>query len=77
MSGEDSLMNKDAKKYEENFEVRLAEGRSGRDPEAPDWEVWEVKGESEEVACDNLTEAEARNMAAMWSRKRDEAENES
>ena len=76
MSGDDNRMNKEAKKYEEIFEVRLADGRSGRDPLAPDWEVWEVKGESEEVTCDNLTEAEARNMAAMWSRKRDEAENE-
>ena len=70
-------MDKEGKKYEEIFEVRLAEGRSGSDPQAPDWEVWEVKGETEEVACDNLTEIEANNMAAMWSRKRDEAENES
>ena len=70
-------MDNQVKKYEEIFEVRLAEGRSGSDPQAPDWEVWEVKGETEEVACDNLTEIEANNMAAMWSRKRDEAEDES
>ncbi len=70
-------MSNQIKKYEEIFEVRLSEGRSGHDPEAPDWEVWEVKGESAEVACDNLTQTEATNMAAMWSRKRDEAENES
>ena len=69
-------MSGEAKKYEELFEVRLAEGRKGDDPNAPDWEVWEVKGESEEIACDNLTEDEAQNMAAMWSRKRDEAEAE-
>jgi len=69
-------MEMDARKYTELFEVRLAEGRSGLDPNAPDWEVWEVKGDSAEVACDNLTEAEARNMADMWSRKRDEAEAE-
>lgn len=66
-------MSGEAKKYEELFEVRLAEGRKGDDPNAPDWEV---KGESEEIACDNLTEDEAKNMAAMWSRKRDEAEAE-
>lgn len=70
-------MSNQTKKYEEIFEVRLSEGRSGENPEAPDWEVWEVKGESEEVACDNLTKAEATNMAEMWSRKRDEAEDES
>jgi hypothetical protein len=70
-------MSNQTKKYEEIFEVRLAEGRSGSDTDAPDWEVWEIKGDSEEVACDNLTQAEAANMAAMWSRKRDEAESES
>ena len=42
----------------------------------PDWEVLEVRGDSTEVSCDNLTEAEARQMADMWSRKRDEAEAE-
>ncbi|HEX8139285.1 MAG TPA: hypothetical protein VF544_17110 [Pyrinomonadaceae bacterium] len=64
----------DNKKYSETFEVRLSEGRLGQDPEAPDWEVREVRREEEEVACDNLTRAEAEAMAAMWSRKRDEAE---
>jgi hypothetical protein len=70
-------MSNQIKKYEEIFEVRLSEGRSGSDPDAPDWEVWEVKGDGEEIACDNLTKAEAAHMAEMWSRKRDEAENES
>lgn len=69
-------MSNQAKKYEEIFEVRLSEGRSGSDPEAADWEVWEIKGGSEEIACDNLTKAEAASMAEMWSRKRDEAEGE-
>jgi hypothetical protein len=64
----------DNKKYSETFEVRLSEGRVGQDPDAPDWEVREVRGDEEEVACDNLTRAEAEAMAAMWSRKRDEAE---
>lgn len=67
----------DNKKYSETFEVRLTEGRVGQDSDAPDWEVREVRGEEEEVACDHLTRAEAEAMAAMWSRKRDEAEAES
>ena len=58
---------------DEVFEVRLSPGRTGLDRSAPDWEVWELKEGSEEVACDNLTKDEAENMAAMWSRKRDEA----
>ena len=70
-------MGDEAKKYTESFEVRVTPGREGLDPEAPDWEVLEVKADSAEVACDNLTEAEAKHMADMWSRKRDEAEAES
>ena len=67
-------MGDEARKYTETFEVRVTRGREGSDPEAPDWEVVEVKGGSAEVAGDNLTEAEAKHMAEMWSRKRDEAE---
>ncbi len=63
------------KKFNETFEVRVSQGRDGVDPDAPDWEVLEVRDGSEEVACDNLTKAEAQQMADMWSRKRDEAEN--
>ena len=69
-------MAEEAKKYTETFEVRLTQGRDGSDPEAPDWEVVEVKDGVAEVACDNMTEAEAKHMADMWSRKRDEAEAE-
>lgn len=69
-------MNDEQRKYTEKFEVRLTPGRAGLDPEAPDWEVLEVKDGESEVACDNLTETEARQMADMWSRKRDEAEAE-
>ena len=64
------------KKYTETFEVRLTQGRDGSDPEAPDWEVVEIKEGIAEVACDNMTQAEAQHMADMWSRKRDEAEAE-
>jgi hypothetical protein len=69
-------MDDKTKKYSETFEVRLTPGRTGLDPDSSDWEVWEVKGDEAEVACDNLTRAEADHMAAMWSRKRDEAEAE-
>jgi hypothetical protein len=69
-------MDGETKKYNEVFEVRLKQGCSGTDLDVPDWEVWEVKGEDAELACDNLTEAEAEAMMTMWSRKRDEAEAE-
>ncbi len=69
-------MEENIKKYAEIFEARLTPGRSGLEPDAPDWEVVEIKGGQTEVACDNLTEAEAQHMAEMWSRKRDEAEAE-
>ena len=70
-------MENGTKKYTETFEVRVTPGRAGTDTEAPDWEVVEIKEGSAEVACDNLTWAEANQMADMWSRKRDEAEAES
>ena len=69
-------MSDSTKKFDETFEVRLTPGRAGLDPNAPDWELWEVKGDQTETACDNLTLAEANELAAMWSRKRDEAEAE-
>ena len=56
------------------YDADASIGIDEHDPDAPDWEVVEVKGGSAEVACDNLTEAEAKHMAEMWSRKRDEAE---
>jgi hypothetical protein len=69
-------MGEEARKYTETFEVRVTQGCEGSDPDAPDREVVEVKDGSAEVACDNLTEAEAKHRADMWSRKRDEAEAE-
>jgi hypothetical protein len=69
-------MENGTKKYTETFEVRVTPGRAGTDREAPDWEVVEVKEGTSEVACDNLTFAEANQMAEMWTRKRDEAEAE-
>jgi hypothetical protein len=56
-------MDEKPEKYEEIFEARLTAGRAGLDANDPDWEVVEFKGEQAEVACDNLTQAEAQHMA--------------
>ena len=61
-----------------SYEIRVKPGRSGTDPEAPDWEVLELEdGEVKNNAdiYDNLTQAEAHQIAGMWRRKKDEAEN--
>ncbi|HSE20409.1 MAG TPA: hypothetical protein VLB68_02095 [Pyrinomonadaceae bacterium] len=60
-----------------SYEIRIKPGRSGTDPEAPDWEVLELEdGEIKTTAdiYDNLTLAEANQIAGMWSRKKEEAE---
>ena len=62
-----------------SFEVRVSHGKKGDDPNEPDWEVaetedGEVKNSSD--IYDNLTLAEAEQMAAMWTRKKDEAESD-
>jgi hypothetical protein len=60
-----------------SYEVRVKPGRAGTDPEAPDWEVLELEnGEVKSNAdiYDNLTEAEAHQIAGMWRRKKEEAE---
>ena len=59
------------------FEIRVSEGKTGIDPEAPDWEVAEledgvVKDNSD--IYDNLTFAEAQQIAGMWTKKKEEAE---
>jgi hypothetical protein len=59
------------------FEVRVTPGCAGVDPNAPDWEVLELEDgvvRNDASVFDNLTQAEAEDMAAMWSKKRDEAE---
>jgi hypothetical protein len=61
-----------------SYEVRVKPGRAGTDPEAPDWEVLELEdGEVKNNAdiYDNLTQAEANQIAGMWRRKKEEAEN--
>ena len=62
-----------------SYEVRVTPGRAGNDPSAPDWQVCELEdGEIQDSAdiYDNLTLAEANGLAAMWTRKKEEAEAE-
>lgn len=57
--------------------IRVKPGRAGANPNAPDWEVVELRDgviETDADVFDNLTLAEAENMAGMWTRKKDEAE---
>lgn len=62
-----------------SYEIRIKPGRTGTDPYAPDWEVLELEdGEIKTTAdiYDNLTLAEANQIAGMWSRKKEEADAE-
>jgi hypothetical protein len=59
------------------YEIRVTAGRDGHDPNAPDWEVCELEDglvKNNADVYDNLTLAEATEMAAMWTKKKDEAE---
>jgi hypothetical protein len=65
------------KKANLSFEVRITPGRQGLDPHAPDWEVRELLDgvvNSDAEIYDNLTKSEAEELAAMWTRKKEEAE---
>ena len=60
-----------------SYEIRVKPGRAGTDPEAPDWEVLELEdGEVKNTAdiYDNMTLAEANQIAGMWRKKKEEAE---
>ena len=60
-----------------SYQIRVKPGRAGTDPNAPDWEVLELEdGEVKNNAdiYDNLTEAEAHQIAGMWTRKKEEAQ---
>ena len=62
-----------------SYEVRLTPGRTGTDPNAPDWKVCELEnGEIQDSAdiYDILTLDEANDLASMWTRKKEEAEAE-
>ena len=67
----------DEKGPEISYEIRVKPGRAGTDPNAPDWEVREL----EDGVCknnadiyDNMTMAEANQIAGMWRSKKEEAE---
>jgi hypothetical protein len=63
-----------------SYEVRVSQGREGTDPNAPDWEVCELEdGVVKDNAdiYDNMTLAEAKQIAEMWTKKKEEAEAES
>jgi len=63
-----------------SYLVRVKPGRQGSDPNEPDWEVLELEdGEVKNTSdiYDNLTFAEANQIAGMWRRKKEEAESES
>jgi len=59
------------------FEIRVSEGRDGANPESPDWEVAELENgrvvDNSDI-YDNLTYAEAQQIAGMWTKKKEEAE---
>ena len=60
-----------------SYEVRVKPGRAGSDPEAPDWEVLELEDgviKNNADIYDNMTLAEANQIAGMWTRKKEEAE---
>ena len=60
-----------------SYQIRVKPGRAGIDPNAPDWEVLELEdGEVKNNAdiYDNLTQAEAHQIAGMWTKKKEEAE---
>jgi hypothetical protein len=72
-------MNDQQQAPEISYEVRVKPGRTGTDPEAPDWEVVELEdGQIKNSAdiYDNMTQAEANEIAGMWRRKKEEAESE-
>ena len=60
-----------------SYEIRVSAGKAGTDLEAPDWEVAELENgvvkDSADI-YDNLTLAEAHQIAGMWTKKREEAE---
>jgi ketosteroid isomerase-like protein len=60
-----------------SYEIRVKPGRTGTDPNQPDWEVCELEdGQIADSAdiYDNLTLAEAHQIAGMWQKKKDDAE---
>lgn len=70
-------MDNEANAIEISYEVRVKPGRTGSDPEAPDWEVLELEDgliKNNADIYDNLSYAEAQQICGMWTKKKDEAE---
>ena len=70
-------MENENKGAEISYEVRVKPGRAGTDPEAPDWEVCELEDgviKNNADIYDNMTLAEANQIAGMWRSKKEEAE---
>jgi hypothetical protein len=60
-----------------SYDVRVKPGRAGTDPNAPDWEVLELEDgvvKNNADIYDNMTLAEANQIAGMWRKKKEEAE---
>jgi hypothetical protein len=72
-------MDDQEKKTDVSYQVRVTPGRAGSDPNAPDWEVLELEDGVVQDNADiynNLTLAEANQIAGMWTKKKEEAEAE-
>ena len=70
-------MDDDKKAPEISYLIRVKPGRAGTDPSAPDWEVCELEDgviKNNADIYDNMTEAEAQQIAGMWRKKKEEAE---
>ena len=60
-----------------SYEIRVSAGKVGTDPNEPDWEVVELENgivKNSADIYDNLTYAEAQQIAGMWTQKKEEAE---
>lgn len=58
------------------WEVRVTPGRAGTDPNAADWQVCELEDgvvQDDADVYDNLTLAEAHQIAGMWAKKKEDA----
>jgi hypothetical protein len=70
-------MEEQDKTPEISYLIRVKPGRAGTDPNAPDWEVVELedgKVMNSADIYDNMTLAEANQIAGMWRKKKEEAE---
>jgi hypothetical protein len=73
-------MDEQERKPNVSYQVRVTPGRTGQDPNAPDWEVCELedgKIQDNSDIFDNMTQEEANHIANMWTKKKEEAEAQS